>query len=475
MKKLISMFLVCVSLLTMLCAANPVTASAATTQNLNAVKNTQVTIKHMKSGLFINVPYGNYAKNPKIILWPSDFSKEQIMRTKFYGDNSMRILFDENTKYCVDIYSPSRKLLAGLVVDSWKATSSEDMYQLFVPYIVPGKDDVVIFRMKSNMNLALGAKKTSKNTVLELMPFKESDSRLYFQFCDTKYKTIDLAVTTTAATNTAMKPMANGISATVSSTAIKYSESVTVKVNLDATALADQVIVKIGNVTKSVKPSVIANRIGQQASVTFAGSELGSSTGHSVTVTATNKTGSASVSLEEVKVTMAFVNPLKAVNGGKTNIVTQGFGSNAYNKNKDHLGVDYSGAASNVVAICDGKVVDIYKGNGYGYGETVILQHKINGKTVYSLYGHMKKNSTKLKIGDVVMAGEILGRMGSTGTSTGDHTHVAIFTGAFKAGETVPAGYYSGNFSSGKSITVGKITYYSAVEFIKSAGSIITK
>lgn len=473
MKKIISMVLVCVSLLTMLCTINPVTASAASTQSLDAVKNTQVTIKHVKSGLFINVPYGNYTKNPKIILWPNDFSREQDMVTKFYGDNSMRILFDENTKYCVDIYSPSRKLRAGLTVDSWKVSPSEDMYQLFVPYIVPGKDDVVIFRMKGNMNLALGAKKTTKNTVLELMSFKESDSRLYFQFCDTKYKTIDLAATTT--TNATMKPMVNGISATVSSTAIKYSDSVTVKVNLDATALADQVTVKIGNVTKSVKPSVIANRIGQQASITFKGSELGSSTGHPVTVTATNKAGSASVSLAKVKVTTAFVSPLKAINGGKTNIVTQGFGSNAYNKNKDHLGVDYSGAASNVVAICDGKVVDIYKGNGYGYGETVILQHRINGKTVYSLYGHMKKNSTKLKIGDVVMAGQVLGRMGSTGTSTGDHTHVAIFTGTFKAGETVPAGYYSGNFSSSKSITVGKITYYSAVEFIKSAGSIITK
>lgn len=470
MKRLISMFLVCVSLLTMLCAANPVAASAATTQSLDAVKNTQVTIKHVKSGLFINVPYGNYTKNPKIILWPSDFSREQDMVTKFYGDNSMRILFDENTKYCVDIYSPSRKLRAGLTVDSWKVSPSEDMYQLFVPYIVPGKDDVVIFRMKGNMNLALGAKKTTKNTVLELMPFKESDSRLYFQFCDTKYKTIDLAVKTT--TNATMKPMVNGITATVSSTEIKHSESVTVKVNLDATALADQVTVKIGNVTKSVKPSVIVNRIGQQASVTFKGSELGSSTGHPVTVTVSNKAGSASVSLAKVKVSMAFVNPLKAINGGKTNIVTQGFGSNAYNPSKDHLGVDYSGAASYVVAICDGTVVDIYTGYGYGYGNTVVLRHVYEGVEYYTLYGHMANNSLKVKRGDVVTAGQVLGKMGSTGESSGAHVHVSVFTGNYKPGKTIPAGYYPGLFT-GTSKKYKDFTFYDARQLIKSGGSIL--
>lgn len=470
MKKFISMFLVCVSLLTMLCTINPVTASAASTQSLDAVKNTQVTIKHVKSGLFINVPYGNYTKNPKIILWPSDFSREQDMVTKFYGDNSMRILFDENTKYCVDIYSPSRKLRAGLTVDSWKVSPSEDMYQLFVPYIVPGKDDVVIFRMKGNMNLALGAKKTTKNTVLELMSFKESDSRLYFQFCDTKYKTIDLAATTT--TNATMKPMVNGISATVSSTAIKYLDSVTVKVNLDATALADQVTVKIGNVTKSVKPSVIANRIGQQAVVTFKGSELGSSTGHSVTVTATNKAGSASVLLGKVKVTMAFVNPLKAINGGKTNIVTQGFGSNAYNSSKDHLGVDYSGSASYVVAICDGTVVDIYTGYGYGYGNTVVLRHVYEGVEFFTLYGHMANNSLKVKKGDTVNAGQRLGTMSSTGESSGAHVHVSVFTGNYKPGKTIPTGYYPGLFG-GTSKKYKDFTFYDAQQLIKTGGSIL--
>ena len=470
MKKFISMVLVCVSLLTMLYAAYPVTASAATTQSLDAVKGTQVTIKHVKSGLFVNVPYGNYAKNPKIILWPDDYSWEQIMLTKFYGDNSMRILFDENTNYCVDIFSPSRKLRAGLIVDSWKVSPSEDMYQLFVPYIVPGKDDVVIFRMKSNMNLALGAKKTTKNTVLELMPFKESDSRLYFQFCDTKYKTIDLAATT-ATTNTTMKPMANGISATVSTTAIKHSESVTVKVNLDATALTDQVTVKIGNVTKSVKPSVIANRIGQQASVTFKGSELGSSAGHPVTVTATNKAGSVSVSLAKVKVSMAFVNPLKAINGGKTNIVTQGFGSNTYNPSKDHLGVDYSGSASYVVAICDGTVVDIYTGYGYGYGNTVVLRHVYEGVEYYTLYGHMA-NSLKVKRGDVVSAGQRLGTMSSTGESSGDHVHVSVFTGNYKPGKTIPAGYYPGLFT-GICKKYKDFTFYDAQQLIKTGGSVL--
>lgn len=479
MKKIISLALVCVTLLSILFAIPQVQAAEATEeaaeQSLDAVMNCTCTVRHWKSGLYINVPNGKYSQNPYIILWPADYSREQVILPKFYSDGSMRMLFDENTKYCIDIFRGSSKTLrTGMKADSWRVTSSEDLCQLFDPYIVPGKDDIVIFRMKGAPHLALGAKKTSKNAVLQLMKFDENDSRLYFQFCDEDYQTIDLAVEESGSIDGLLKPMPTGISATLSSTSIKSSESVTVKISLDATALADTVNVQIGSVSKSVSPSMNkAGRVGQTASLTFKGSEIGASFGHKVTVTVSNKAGSTSIKLADICVAMSFVKPLKAVKGGKINIVTQGFGESGYYSSKDHLGVDYSGAASYVVSICDGVVVDVYTGYGHGYGNTAVVKC-VSPENVefYVLYGHMKDNSLKVKKGDTVTVGQRLGTMGSTGVSSGAHVHVAVFTGNYKPGKTIPAGYYPGKFS-GSSKKYNGFVFYDVVQVINTEGAIL--
>ena len=58
-----------------------------------------------------------------------------------------------------------------------------------------------------------------------------------------------------------------------------------------------------------------------------------------------------------------------------------------------------------------------------GYGNTVILQHAGNYKT---LYAHMRKFAPNLKVGDTVKAGQLIGFVGSTGISTGPHVHYEI-------------------------------------------------
>lgn len=58
-----------------------------------------------------------------------------------------------------------------------------------------------------------------------------------------------------------------------------------------------------------------------------------------------------------------------------------------------------------------------------GFGYYVILLHKIDGKFYTSLYGHMKKDSIKVKAGQKIEAGTMLGKMGTTGMSTGKHLH----------------------------------------------------
>jgi murein DD-endopeptidase MepM/ murein hydrolase activator NlpD len=73
----------------------------------------------------------------------------------------------------------------------------------------------------------------------------------------------------------------------------------------------------------------------------------------------------------------------------------------------------------------DGKVLEAKKSTaaGGGFGNFVIILHKIDGKHYTSLYAHMKDDSIKVKKGQKVEAGQMLGKMGSTGMSTGKHLH----------------------------------------------------
>jgi murein DD-endopeptidase MepM/ murein hydrolase activator NlpD len=73
----------------------------------------------------------------------------------------------------------------------------------------------------------------------------------------------------------------------------------------------------------------------------------------------------------------------------------------------------------------DGKVLEAKKSTaaGGGFGNYVILLHKIDGKHYTTLYAHMKDDSLKVKKGQKVEAGQMLGKMGTTGMSTGKHLH----------------------------------------------------
>jgi murein DD-endopeptidase MepM/ murein hydrolase activator NlpD len=64
-----------------------------------------------------------------------------------------------------------------------------------------------------------------------------------------------------------------------------------------------------------------------------------------------------------------------------------------------------------------------------GVGYYVDLRSKIDGKWYVTRYGHMAEGSLKVKTGQKVEAGTILGIMGNTGASAGRHLHFEIVEG----------------------------------------------
>lgn len=60
---------------------------------------------------------------------------------------------------------------------------------------------------------------------------------------------------------------------------------------------------------------------------------------------------------------------------------------------------------------------------GGGYGNYVVIQHDDGTST---LYGHMYEKSIMVEAGDKVSAGQVLGKIGSSGRSTGPHLHFEI-------------------------------------------------
>jgi hypothetical protein len=101
---------------------------------------------------------------------------------------------------------------------------------------------------------------------------------------------------------------------------------------------------------------------------------------------------------------------------------------------KHHNGTDIFGLGKGptyIESFYDGKVLKatVSTAPGGGFGHYVVVLHKI-GKDYYtSLYAHLKPGSIKVKAGQKIEAGTVLGVMGTSGMSTGIHLHWEIWKG----------------------------------------------
>ncbi|WP_079505287.1 murein hydrolase activator EnvC family protein [Mesobacillus jeotgali] len=92
-----------------------------------------------------------------------------------------------------------------------------------------------------------------------------------------------------------------------------------------------------------------------------------------------------------------------------------------------HAGIDIADESpeTKVVAAASGTVIRSYY--SATYGNCVLITHKMNGKTFTTLYAHLEKST--VTTGQYVKKGEMLGYMGNTGDSRGQHLHFEVHEG----------------------------------------------
>jgi len=99
-----------------------------------------------------------------------------------------------------------------------------------------------------------------------------------------------------------------------------------------------------------------------------------------------------------------------------------GYRSNPFNfgRNEFHPGLDFKGQMGEPVkSTASGRVV--YAGKAGGYGNCVRISH---GNNIETWYGHLSR--ILVREGQRINVGDLIGKVGSTGRSTGPHLHYEV-------------------------------------------------
>lgn len=109
--------------------------------------------------------------------------------------------------------------------------------------------------------------------------------------------------------------------------------------------------------------------------------------------------------------------------------VRSGYASSSFGARSDpfsgynsfHTGVDFAGPkGSDILAVADGVVQ--FAGVRSGYGKTIEIDH---GNGYMTRYAH--NSSNVVAEGERIKAGQLIGKVGSTGRSTGSHVHFEVW------------------------------------------------
>ncbi|MDD3005296.1 M23 family metallopeptidase [Flavobacterium sp.] len=127
-----------------------------------------------------------------------------------------------------------------------------------------------------------------------------------------------------------------------------------------------------------------------------------------------------------------------------------GYRSDPFTKvRKFHAGMDFSAKSGTPIFATGDGIVNRADNSASGYGNHIVIRHGFGYET---LYAHLSKY--KVKKGQKVKRGDIIGYIGSTGRSEAPHLHYEVH----KNGEVVnPINYYYGNITAAEFAVISKL------------------
>ncbi len=102
---------------------------------------------------------------------------------------------------------------------------------------------------------------------------------------------------------------------------------------------------------------------------------------------------------------------------------------------------------------------------GGGFGNFVIIQHSDG---MFTIYAHLHKNSIKVKTGENVERGQVIGKMGSSGFSTGSHLHFEMRLGENNSSSAVDPLEYVDKDNPRPTAIVSNVDLSSIKEFVET-------
>jgi murein DD-endopeptidase MepM/ murein hydrolase activator NlpD len=101
-----------------------------------------------------------------------------------------------------------------------------------------------------------------------------------------------------------------------------------------------------------------------------------------------------------------------------------------YGTSRQHRGADIANSVgTSIVSAGDGVVS--HAGPMGTYGNVIMVTHSIDGQIFTTVYAHLSSIGTS--VGQQVDKGQFIGKMGSTGASTGSHLHFEMHIGSWSA------------------------------------------
>jgi hypothetical protein len=113
-------------------------------------------------------------------------------------------------------------------------------------------------------------------------------------------------------------------------------------------------------------------------------------------------------------------------------IVTQTFAEHEHRREVNgwtnyNGGIDWGIPTGTSIKAAQVGTVTVVRNDATGYGSHVRIEHAEGNVKYTTIYGHLMK--CKVEVGDVVSAGDVIGKSDSTGNSTGPHLHFELRRG----------------------------------------------